>query len=257
MTIAITRRVTPDMSRCLLTCMEREPLDTAVASAQHDVYNERLAEMGAEVIELPAEPSCPDAVFVEDTAVVVDEVAVLTRPATESRRAELPSIEAALRKHRVIRRIEGPEATLEGGDVLRVGKRVFVGLSTRTNQAGIRSLAEHLGPHGYDVRAVRVTGCLHLKTAGTHIGDGVVLVNPAWCEAGDFEGVQLLHVDPAEPWAGNTVCLNGQVLMASGFERTRQLLEATGRRVLTAPGSELAKAEGGLTCCSLLLNRIE
>lgn len=256
MTIAITRQVSPDMSACLLTHMEREPLDTVVAAAQHDAYVDALEGMGAEVIRLPPEPEHPDAVFVEDTAFVVDEVAIMTRPATESRRGERISIEAALAPYRPIRRIEGP-ATIEGGDILRVGRRVFVGVSSRTNRDGLEAMVRELDHFGYDVRPVRVTGCLHLKTAGTHIGDGVVLVNPEWCATEDFEGVQLLHVDPEEPWAGNAVLVEDQVLLAEGFNRTRERVEHLGRRVHVTPGTELAKAEGGLTCCSLLLNRVE
>src|SRR5262245_19087498 len=170
MHVAITRGISPSIQRCELTHLRRQSIDLPRARAQHDAYEKRLREAGCSVLRLPADDDLPDCVFVEDAAVVFDEVAIIARPGARSRRAETASIAEALLPHRALRHIEAP-GTLDGGDVLAVGKRVFVGESQRTNKAAISQLAHVLEPHGYDVRGLAVRGCLHLKSAVTPVSN--------------------------------------------------------------------------------------
>lgn len=252
MTIALTRPVSPAINRCELTHIDREPIDLDRAIRQHAAYERCLAELGCRVASVPAEPELPDAVFVEDTAVVVDELAVLTRPGAPSRRAETISVGRALAEYRPLARIEAP-GTLDGGDVLRVGRQLFVGQTGRSNAAGIDMLRTLLAPHGYAVEAVAVQGCLHLKSAVTRVAEGAVLLNPDWVDAAPFDQFTCVRVDPAEPHAANALVLGEAVVVAAAYPRTAARLEAMGLRVVRLDMSELAKAEGALTCCSLIL----
>lgn len=252
MPVAITRQLSPAIARCEITHIDRQPIDLARAFEQHERYEQTLATFGYELIQLPAEPDLPDAVFVEDTAVVVDEVAVMTRIGAPSRWPEAIAVERVLAERRPLARIVEP-GTLDGGDVLRVGRQVFVGLTGRTNEAGVAQLQAALGPHGYTVKAVSVAGCLHLKTAVSQVAPGVALANAAWVDVSAFAPLEVLAVDPEEPFAANTLMLDGVVVMAAAFVRTAKRLEDAGLRVVGLDMSELAKAEGALTCCSILL----
>jgi dimethylargininase len=252
MPIAITRRVSPALARCELTHLARTPIDIGLAEAQHEAYERTLARLGCEVVSLPAQPELPDAVFVEDTAVVVDEVAVITRPGAASRRPETASVAAALAAYRPLAAIEAP-ATLDGGDVLRLGRRIFVGVSGRTNGAAITQLGAALAPFGYTVEAVPVHGCLHLKSAVTQVAPDVVLVNPAWVNPAAFTGFTPIRVHPGEPFAANALLLGGAVVYPEAFPATAAALARSGVALATVDVSELAKAEGAVTCCSLIL----
>lgn len=249
--VAIVRPPTDALARCELTHLVREPLDVNLARIQHRGYVALLEELGADVVALPEERSLPDAVFVEDVAVVLDEVAVLTNPGAESRRAEVPSVAAALGRFRPLVRME-PPATLDGGDVLRIDRTLFVGRSRRTNDAGLDRLAEAAVPHGYTVRPVPVDGCLHLKSACSYLGRGVVLANPACVDARPFGDYRLLAVSPGEPRAANTFRVGDTLVMAAGFPGTADRIRAAGFPVRTVPLSELQKAEAGGSCMSLV-----
>jgi dimethylargininase len=249
--IALTRPVSGSIARCELTHLRRQPIDLGRARAQHAAYEEALAALGCAVERLPEEPELPDAVFVEDTAVVLDELAVVTRPGAASRRGETAAVAAALAAHRPVAHAEVP-ATLDGGDVLRLGRTLFVGLGGRTNRAGVEALRALAAPLGYTVRAVPFKGCLHLKSAATVVAPDTVLLNPSWVAAAFFGRVALVEVDEAEPFAGNVLRLAGTVVMAAGAPRTRARLEARGVSVVEVDLSELAKAEGAVTCCSLV-----
>jgi dimethylargininase len=252
MPTAITRKVSDAIGRCELTHISREPIDVRLAVRQHEAYERCLAELGCRVVSLPQEPDLPDSVFVEDTAVVVEELAVMTRPGAESRRAEVPSVARALAEYRPIAVIEAP-GTLDGGDVLRLGRRVFVGLSARTNAAGIGQLGSALARHGYSVEPVPVSKCLHLKSAVTQIAEDAVLVNPAWVDAAALDGFRRIEVDPAEQYAANALLVADTAVYPLAFPRTAARLERAGVRLAPLDLSELAKAEGGVTCCSLIL----
>lgn len=249
---AITRAVGPRLADCALSFRARETIDLPLALRQHAAYEQALRRHGVEVVSLDAEPDLPDAVFVEDTAVVVDELAVLARPGLETRRREVPSVAAALAPLRPTAPITG-EAHLEGGDVLRIGRTLFAGLSRRTDVAGVAQLAALLEPFGYRVVPVRVTGCLHLKTAVTAVTPDTLLANRAWIDAAPFAGYEIIDVHAAEPDAANTLPLAGSVLLPAAFPETRALLEARGLTVETIDLSELQKAEAGITCCSIIL----
>lgn len=251
---AITRAVGPSLVDCALTFLDREPIDLAKAEAQHAAYNEALRRAGALVEVLPADAELPDSVFVEDTAVVLDEAAVITRPGTPVREREVSAIAAALSAHRKeLLRIKAP-ATLEGGDVLRVGRDFFVGLSSRTNHEGFSQFAAIVGRFGYRATPVEVTGCLHLKTAVTALDDETLLANPSWIGAAALPKVRRLLVPAEEPLGANALVVNGAVLLSSRWPRTRDLVEKAGFPVTPLDVSEFEKAEAGLTCLSLLFS---
>jgi dimethylargininase len=247
---ALTRSVPSSIIRCELTHLERQPIDLARARAQHAAYEQALIELGCTVEHLPAADDMPDSVFVEDTAIVFAELAVITRPGAESRRGETDSVAAALARYRRLAFVEAP-GVIDGGDVLCVGRNVYAGLSTRTNEAAVEQLARILEPHGYRVRGVAVRGCLHLKSAATEAGDGIVLVNPEWIDAALFE--ESISVDPGEPYGANVLRAGGSLLAAAAFPLTNARLREAGFNVREIEAGELAKAEAALTCCSLLV----
>ena len=249
--IALTREISPALRNCELTHLARAPIDVERARRQHDAYEHALAALGCAVRRLPAGAEMPDSVFIEDTAIVLDEAAVITRPGAVSRRAETPAVADALAAYRTLLRIEAP-GTLDGGDVLVADRTVFVGRSARTNDAGIEQLRGALADFGYTVRAVEVDGCLHLKTAVTCVGGGRLLINRGWVPAEAFAGRELIDVDPAEPFAANALRIGERIVHPDAFPRTRARLEARGVHVVPVPADELAKAEGGVTCCSLV-----
>jgi dimethylargininase len=250
--LAFTREVSPNIGRCELTHLAREAIDGARADSQHRRFEECLASLGCEIRRLPPAPELPDAVFVQDTCVVFDELAVIARPGAESRRAETATMAQALTAFRPLHAIE-PPGTLDGGDVLCLGKRVFVGLSSRTNQAGIEQLRANLKPHEYTVTPVNLAGCLHLQSAATAVAENTILVNRSWVDPQVFGEVSFIDVDPAEPMAANALLVRNAVVYPAAFPRTKRRLEARGVVVRTVDVSELAKAEGGVTCCCVLL----
>lgn len=253
MHIAMTRQVSPNMGQCELTYLKRETIDIALARAQHAIYEKALAGLGCEIVSLPEEAGMPDAVFIEDTAVVLDEAAVITRPGAESRRAETLAVAQALEEYRDLIRIVAP-GTVDGGDVLRIGKRVYVGSSGRSNQAGIEQMAEALAPYGYRVGAVHVRGCLHLKSAVTQVGPDILLINRTWINAADFPGYQFVEVDPQEPDGANGLLVGDALIYSTAHPRTRDRLLAHGIHVVGVDVSEMEKAEGAVTCCSLIFD---
>jgi len=254
MLIALTRAVPPSLERCELTHLEREPIDHARAVREHALYEDTLRRLGCQVERLPPLPDHPDSVFVEDTAIVFDEVAVVARPGAASRRGEAESTARALGAYRPLAAIQ-PPATLDGGDVIVTPEVVFVGISGRTNADGARQLATIVAPFGQRVVPVPVSGCLHLKSAAVWIpGDGAssILLNPRWVDAAVFAGFERIDVDPGEPEAANVLAVNGRVLCAEAHAGTRRRLEAHGIATVAVAAAELAKAEGGVTCCSII-----
>ncbi len=253
MLVAITRPVSPSIEHCELTHLAREPIDIDVASEQHRQYESCLADLGCKILRLPLEPELPDSVFVEDTAIVLDELAVITRPGAESRMPETVSVAKTLQVYRKLYHIQAP-GTLDGGDVLRIGRTMYVGLSERSSESGIEQLRGFVEPFGYTVKAVEMTGCLHLKSAVTQVREDTLLVNRAWVDVGAFAGMQLVDVAPAEPMGGNALLIGETVVYPMAYVETRERLENRGITVQAVDVSELAKAEGGVTCCSLILS---
>jgi dimethylargininase len=251
MLTAITRAVSPAIVNCELTFVERKPIDLTRAREQHRAYQQLLEKLGARVISLPAESALPDAMFVEDPAIALDELAVILPLGTDSRRPEAESLAKALAPFRKLAYITAP-ATIEGGDVLRIGRKLFVGLTTRSNDEGLRQLTAILAPHRYQVVGVSVTGCLHLKSAVTFLGQNTLLANRAWFDATPFAAYDWVEVAPGEPHAANALALGGTIIFPASFPQTRARIEAAGFHVTTLDISELQKAESGLTCSSLL-----
>ena len=249
--IALTRDVSPALARCELTFLPREAIDLGRAIAQHAAYARLLESLGLEVLRLAADAAYPDCCFVEDTAVVLDEVAVIAHPGAPSRRGEVEAVAAALEPHRRLARIP-PPGRLDGGDVLVLGRRLYVGVSGRTDPAGAESLQRIVGPLGYEVVPVRVTGCLHLKSAVTAIDDETVLANPEWFDASRLEGIGIVPVPADEPEAANILRAGGSVVAHAGFPHTIDVLSARGVDVRPIDVSEFLKAEAGVTCKSLM-----
>ena len=249
--IALTREVSPALARAELTHLPRAAINVAKARAQHADYESAIAGLGCSVRRLPAAPEMADSVFVEDTAVIFDEIGIITRPGAESRRAETAGVEETLKRHRLLGHITAP-GTLDGGDVLVAGRSVFVGLSTRTNEAGIEQLRRLVHYFAYSLQTIDVRRCLHLKSAVTALGEGALLMNREWVQPDAFAGLEIVDVHPDEPSAANIARVNGRLLYAAAFPRTRDLLEHRGFGVTTVDVSEIAKAEGAVTCCSLI-----
>jgi len=249
--IALTRDVSDALAACELTYLDRQPIDVERARGQHRDY-ERALEKAAHctIVRVPAAHDLPDAVFIEDTAVVVSEVAIVTRPGAESRRGETAAVADVLARFRELRHIEAP-GTLDGGDVLFCGRRVFIGRTSRTNDDGIAQARRILAPFGYSVHAVTVRGCLHLKSAATVLSENQLLVNPAWISRADFPGVELLPIDPTEPHAANILKAGDDYIYSPAFPRTAAMLQHS-LSLNLVDLSELAKAEGAVTCCSLV-----
>jgi dimethylargininase len=251
MRMAITRPVPASLADCELTHLNRVPIDVGRAAAQHDAYEAALQSLGCTLRRLPATDDLPDSVFVEDIAIVLDELAIVTRPGAASRRPERATVAPVVAEYRPVRTIEAP-GTIDGGDVLRIGRRLFVGLSGRTNDEGVRQLAALTGATGYQVIPVPTEHCLHLKSAATALSPTTVLCNPEWIDTGVFSGLEVVAVAGDEPSAGNVLALGHTILMAAGHERTTERLRARGHKICPVDVSELAKAEAGVTCCSLV-----
>ncbi|MHC4639618.1 MAG: dimethylarginine dimethylaminohydrolase family protein [Planctomycetota bacterium] len=250
---AITHEVSPSIQHCQLTHLTREVIDVEAARLQHSQYQRCLANLGCDVHCLPVRLDLPDSVFVEDTAVVLDELAVIMRPGPESRRPETESVAKALEPHRELRYIESP-GTIEGGDVMQIGRKLFVGLSGRTNAAGIEQLRAHVLTFGYTVEAVDLKGCLHLKTAVCPVARNTLLINRTWIDTNAFTDMELIDVDPSEPFGANALWVGQAVIYPLAYQATQKRMEDRGIIVETVDASELAKAEGGVTCCSLIFN---
>jgi dimethylargininase len=249
-TIAITRGLSATINDCELTHVSRSPIDVSLAHEQHAAYESALASLGCEIRRVPADDRYPDAVFIEDTAIVLDELAVMTRPGAESRRGELDAVAAIVSDYRTLARIKAP-ATIDGGDVLQLDDVLYVGRTPRTTDEGIAQLREIVAPHGYRVVAVKVDGCLHLKSAVTRVAADALLMNRRWVSPSIFDAWRIIDVDDDEPSAANALRIGNSVIYPQELSRTRRKLEAEGVEVIAVPASELAKAEGGVTCCSL------
>lgn len=251
MNIAITRAVGPALAECELTFQDREPIDLDEAAIQHVAYCDALRQAGFSVEVLPAADQLPDAVFVEDTAVVLAELAVITRPGSATRRKEVATVAAALARHRTLVSIEAP-GTLDGGDVLTIGRQICVGLSSRTNEEGFRQFSRAVEPHGYQTVSVNVVGCLHLKTAVTALDAETLLVSPSYLDAKQLCGFRHIQVAESEPAAANCLVLGGVVHLSARWNRTRDLLDRRGFMTRALRITEFEKAEAGLTCLSLV-----
>jgi dimethylargininase len=253
---AFTRAVSPRLPECQLTHLERTPIDAARAAEQHSAYERALSDAGYEIVRLPELAEDPDAVFVEDTAILLGGHAVITRPGTASRIGETESTAAGLSGEFALHRIES--GFLDGGDVLRIGRMLYVGLSTRTDAAGISNLRRTVERLGYQVAQAELRDCLHLKTGATFAGadsagSPILLYNEGAVDPAQFAGVEALAV--LEPAAANCVRANDRLILPAGNPRTADLLRSRGFQVVEVDVSELQKAEAGVTCMSLIDDR--
>jgi dimethylargininase len=252
MLLAITREVSRSIVNCELTFLNREPIDVDRARRQHHEYEAALRQLGLAILSLPEAPDLPDSVFVEDTALVLDECAIILRPGAASRLPETESIAAALTPYRRLLRIEAP-ARIDGGDILHLGKHLYVGLSARSDTNAVEQLQDLVAPHGYVVQAVKVNGCLHLKSAVTQVTSDTLLINPAWVDSASFEGVKFIEIEASERYAANGLLVGHVVIYPRSFPKTADRLQRAGVQVLSIDADELAKAEGAVTCGSLIL----
>ena len=252
MPLAVTRAISPRFNECEITHIERTPIDLDIARAQHSQYIDALRQLGCEVLELPVEANLPDSVFVEDAAFILPHTAVITRPGADSRKPETESIIRALSPHINLMHLREP-ATLDGGDVLVIGKNIYIGLSTRSNQDAIDQLNLMLGNDGYTVTGVQLHDCLHLKSAVTRVDDNTLLINKNWVDTHHFEQYELIEVHPDEPHAANCLPIGSSIIYPTSFPKTDARLRSRGYETVNIEVDELAKAEGAVTCCSLIL----
>ncbi|HCR71109.1 MAG TPA: dimethylargininase [Anaerolineae bacterium] len=252
MTIAITRKISPSFNECEITHIERIPIDIEIARQQHTEYVHALEEVGCEVIELPEEPELPDSVFVEDTAFILPELAVITRPGADSRKPETETIIKALSPYKALIHVSEP-ATIDGGDVLVLNKNIYVGLSSRSNLSAIEQLNQLLNQYGYQAIGVTLTDCLHLKSAVTKVDEENLLINKDWVDESHFSDFNLIEVHASEPYGANCLPVRGHIIYPYTFPKTQSKMEAKGFKIKNVNLDELAKAEGAVTCCSLII----
>lgn len=250
---ALLRAVPDSVAKGMAREAPAHPLDPVLARIQHERYARLLKDVGLEVQVLPADPRYPDSCFVEDTAVILNGCALLTRPGAPSRRGEMPAVRQALQDAFLLHEIE-PPGKLDGGDVLIVGKRVLVGRSSRTNTAGIRQLEELAGGLGYSVRTARIRGALHLKSLVTALTDDILICGERCGIEDALEDFEKIRIPDAEEYAANVLRLPGErrILIPSGAPETARLLHEAAFDVTEIDLSELRKADGALTCLSLL-----
>ena len=251
MLTAVTRAVSSRINQCELTFIDRQAIDIERAIRQHNNYQQLLKSLGINVIALAADDTCPDCCFIEDTALVLDELAIATRPHSDARRAEVAGVVPTIAKYRKIVHVDAP-ATLEAGDVLRIGSNLFIGITSRTNLEGIETVRKHAVPHGYHVYGVEVCGALHLKSVCTAVNERTVLADPSRIDIEPFAEYELIQVPADEGMAANVLLVNRTVCMHEGFHKTLAMLRERQIRVRTTDVSEFLKAEAGMTCLSII-----
>ena len=252
MLTAITRDVNDNMGNCELTFLPRVRVDARLAMQQHQQYQSVLSSLGCEIVTVPTEPGLADSVFIEDTALVLDKIAVMCLPGAESRRAEVAGGADVLRQYRVLASIQLP-GTLDGGDLLRVDNVIYAGVSTRSNHEGIEQLRGITAEFGFAVETVQTTKYLHLKSAVSQIAPDTLLINSDWIDRSAFQNCDRIEVGEKEPHAANALCVGTSVVYPSSFPRTMEKLAKHGFDVTPVDVSELQKAEGAVTCCSLIV----
>ena len=252
MLTAITRDVNADMGSCELTFQPRVRINTRLAMQQHQQYQSILSSLGCEIVTIPTEPGLADSVFIEDTALVLDELAVMCLPGAVSRRAEVAAVANVLRQYRPLASIQLP-GTLDGGDLLRVDNVIYAGVSTRSNLEGIEQLRNITAEFGFAVETVQTTKCLHLKSAVSQIAHDTLLVNSEWIDRSALRNCNLIEIDKKEPHAANALSVGTSLVYPSSFPRTMEKLAQRGFNVIPIDVSELQKAEGAVTCCSLIV----
>ncbi|UYP45022.1 hypothetical protein NEF87_001307 [Candidatus Lokiarchaeum ossiferum] len=222
-----------------------------IALKQHQAYIQALKSCGLEVIILPADERFPDSCFVEDTAVVNEKFAIVDRPGAITRQGEQNSIHAELKKHYSDIKIITAPGTLEGGDVMRIGSKYYVGLSDRTNHNGFNQFREICSQFNFEANAIEMNEMLHLKTGVNYLGDNTILVAGEFIEKEEFKSFTKIIVDPTESYAANCIRINANIIMPKGFPILKAKLQKIGVSILELEMSEFQKLDGGLSCLSL------
>lgn len=253
MAIAFVRRPASSLVHCEVTHVAREEIDLPSAFRQHQEYRQAIQNGGVTVESLPPEESFPDGACIEDNAIILPELAVIASMGTASRQSEPALLVSVLSRHRRLVGVS-PPATIEGGDVFRIGKTLYVGASSRTNRAGVNALRDIVEPLGYGVALLPIRGCLHLKTACTPLDDDTLLVNPDWLDGDALKTFRLVSIPPEEPFAANVLRLPAGILGNAAYPRTLDLIQAHGYPVTGVELTEFSKAEAGPTCLSLIVD---
>lgn len=247
---AITRKPGKNFAQGIRTTLSSDPPDYELILKQHESYLETLNAIGLDIIQLEPLPSFPDAYFVEDTAVVTGDVAVITNPGAESRKGEEDSIAAVLARFRQTAQIQAP-GTLDGGDVLQVGTHFFIGLSERTNTEGAEQLGRILEKFGNTWTTIPVGAGLHFKSSVNYVGKNTILVTEEFADHEKLTGFDLIVVNNSEAYAANTLWVNDYLLTPKGYPDTRQKLKKMKSEIIELDTSEIRKMDGGLTCMSI------
>lgn len=251
--LALVRGVPDSFGHAITGTTPDPPLSASLARAQHAAYVDALAAGGFSILRVEPDETFPDCVFVEDTAVVVGDHALVTRTGHESRRGEGAAVAPILGAHVRLHHAQ-PPATIDGGDVLVMGRRVFVGASSRTNEPGAQALAALAEPQGMTVTLVPVGSVLHLKSGLSALDDRTVLWHPRACEKANLPGLHVVEVPGDDPEAANVVRLaDGRILVGAHHPETAALVEGLGFGVVAVDVTEVARADGGLTCMSIRL----
>lgn len=249
---ALLRLIPDSFARALSAAPRSVPIDVELARDQHAAYCAVLSSAGVDITLLPADEQLPDCVFVEDTAVIADGLALITRPGAPSRLGEPLAVAAALAPHLELARLSAP-ATLDGGDCLRLGRTLYIGRSSRTNAAGIAAAEAALAPRGFRVVAIDLPpDILHLKCVCSPLGGDRLLLAEGTLPASLFEGASPVWIPFEDRYAANVVAAGAHILAAAEYPRTLAALAAAGFRVHPVSTSEVRKADGSLTCQSLL-----
>lgn len=250
-TIAIVRDVPDSFQKCLTSFHTKVQIDVALAKHQHQQYCNTLSSLGLKLIRIEADDTLPDCCFTEDTAIVVDDFAVITIPGAPGRILETIEIEKILSPLKTIVHITNP-GTIDGGDVLKIGKKIFIGNSARTNVEGISQVDTIVKPLGYEVIPVKIQDTLHLKSVCTYLGGGCILLAEGYLDDKIFSEYDKVVVPKEEEYCANCLVVKGNVLIPKGFPKTKGLIEMKGYRVVELDMSEIEKAEGALTCLSVI-----
>lgn len=248
---AIVREIANTYNNCVVTFSDTPLIDVSLAKQQHNNYCNVLSQVGVDITKLEADDNLPDCCFVEDTAIIIEDIAIITYLGTESRVNETYEIEKSLKNYKKIYHINLP-GTIEGGDVLKIDKKIYVGISQRTNIEGINQLALIVKDKGYEVIGVNIWDTLHLKSACTYLGNNVVIFSQGHFDESIFSSYDTIIVPKEEEYCANTLTINGQVLIPKGFPITKGLITIKGFSVIELEMTEIQKAEGALTCLSLL-----
>ncbi|MBI5359443.1 MAG: hypothetical protein HZA48_02550 [Planctomycetes bacterium] len=250
---AIVRGVAGTYDKCVKPGARKQEIDVELAIEQHNAYCAILENMGLELMKIPADGRFPDCCFAEDPGIIFGQKAVISRMKTASRAGETTSIKKALSIHKKIFEIRAP-GTIDGGDVLKAGNRVYIGLSKRTNLSAIRQVESFISKDGYEIIPVKIRNTLHLKTVCTHIGNNCMVIAPGHFDDGIFADYDIIRVPKNESYSANCLAINGKVIIPRGFPKTKALIENKGFKTIQAGMSEFEKGGGSLTCLSIVYN---